>query len=69
VSHERQDLPLRLEARNDLRRIHACFDDLERDLPVNRLRLLGEPNVAHAAFANPLKKTVRPDGFLRLTGR
>src|SRR5262249_62105266 len=55
MRHDCQCLTLRFEARDDLRRVHAGFDDLEGDLSVNGLRLLGEPDLPHAAFAKTLQ--------------
>ncbi len=37
VVHQRQGLPLGLEAGDDLARVHARLDDLERDLAPDRL--------------------------------
>jgi hypothetical protein len=52
--HQGQRLPLGLEPRDDLRGVHAQLDDLQRDLPVHRARLLGEPDFPHSAFAHQL---------------
>ena len=66
VAHERQRLPLGFEARDDLARIHAGFDDLERHSPHHGFGLLGEIHLAHRAFADALQQAVRTDlQFLR----
>ena len=55
VIHQRQGLPLRLEAGEDRPRIHAGLDQLERDLSFDRLDLLGEVDAAHSPFADLLR--------------
>ena len=70
--HHRQRLPLLLEARDDLLRIHPHLDDLQRHAPPHRLLLLRHPHRAEAALADLLAQLVRPDplaGFLRLEPR
>ena len=57
----RQGLPLGLEAGDDLAAVHAWLDDLERDLALHRLRLLGHEDRAHAPFADLLEELVRAD--------
>src|SRR5207245_5806147 len=59
--HEGQRLPLRLEPGDDLPRVHAGFDDLECDLALDGVRLLGHEYGAHAAFADLLQELVRAD--------
>ena len=59
VIHHRQGLPLRLEAGDDLLRVHAGLDDLESDLALDRLRLLGHEDDAHAALADLLQGACR----------
>ena len=59
--HQRQRLPLGLEAGDHLPRVHARLDDLERDRPLDRLGLLGHEDDAHAAFADLLQQLVRAD--------
>ncbi len=59
--HQRQRLPLGLKAGNDVPRIHAGLDKLERDLALDGLVLLGEENDAHAAFADRLDQPIRAD--------
>ena len=63
--HHRQRLPLGLEAGDDLPAVHAWLDDLERDLALHRLRLLGHEDGAHAAFANLLQELVGADDGAR----
>ena len=69
VVHHGQRLPLRLEAGDDLPAVHARLDDLEGDLALHRLRLLGHPDYAHAAFANLLQELVRADDRAGAFGR
>ena len=59
--HQRQGLPLGLEAGDDLARVHARLDDLQRDLAADRLLLLGHEDHAEAAFADLLQQLVRAD--------
>ena len=59
--HQRQRLSLGLEAGDDLARVHAQLDDLERDQPPDRLGLLGHVDRSHAAFADLLDQLVRAD--------
>ena len=56
--HHRQSLPLGFEAREHLLRIHTRFDELHGHLALHRLRLLSQPNTAHAAFADSLDQLV-----------
>ena len=56
--HHRQRLALGFEARDDLLRVHAQLDDLERDAPLHRLRLLRHPDRAQAALADLLQQLV-----------
>ena len=51
MRHEGERLAFRLEARNHLRRVHSCFNDLERNMTMDGARLLGKPHLAHSAFA------------------
>ena len=55
VVHQGQRLPLRLEAGEDLARVHAGLDDLDGDQALDRLGLLGQPDGAHAALADLLQ--------------
>ena len=59
--HQRQRLALGLEAGDDLPRVHAELDDLERDAPPHRPRLLGHEHGAEAAFADLLEQAVGTD--------
>jgi hypothetical protein len=60
--HHRERLTLSLEPGDDLLGIHSGLDELQRDLTTDRLRLLRQPNLTHAAFANAFEQTVWPDG-------
>ena len=64
--HDRERLALRFEARDHLRRVHARLDDLDRDLPADRTLLLGEPHLAHAAFAEALEEAIRTESTDRV---
>ena len=59
--HQRQGLPLGLEAGEDLGGVHARLDDLEGDHAADRLFLLGHEDDAHAAFADLLQQLVGAD--------
>jgi hypothetical protein len=61
VVHQGQRLPLRLEPRDHLTRIHPGLDDLQRHQPLHRRRLLGEVDGAHAPLADRLQQLVRAD--------
>ncbi len=61
VVHQRQRLAFRFETRDDVPRVHARLDDLERDPSLDRLVLLGEEDDAHAALADRLQQPVRAD--------
>ena len=54
-------MSFRLEPGNHLVAVHAGLDDLEGDLALHRLRLLGHEDRAHAAFADLLQELVRAD--------
>ena len=56
--HDGQGLPLLLEALEHGLGVHAGLDQLERDLALDRLGLLGDPDLAHAAFADLLDERV-----------
>src|SRR5262249_570724 len=64
----RQGLPFGLEAGDDLATIHARFDDLEGDLALHGLGLLGHEDGAHAAFADLLQELVWADDRAREVG-
>ena len=59
--HQRQRLPLGLEARHHFARVHAGFDQLDGDAAAHGLLLLGQPDFAHAALANPLQQMIGTD--------
>ena len=61
--HDRQRLPLRLEALHDRLVVHPGLDQLQRDLPPHRRGLFGQPDLPHAAFAKLADelKTLRKD--------
>ncbi len=52
VVHHGQRLPFRVEALEHGLCVHPRFDEFERDLAFDRLGLLGDPDLAHAAFAD-----------------
>jgi hypothetical protein len=58
VVHQCQCLPLGLEARHDLPRIHSGFNQFDCYAPANRPALLGKPYFTHAALADQSKQTV-----------
>jgi serine/threonine protein kinase len=60
--HDRQGLPLRLETGDDLARVHARLEQLERDLAAHRLYLLGHEDHAKAALADLFQQLVGSDG-------
>ena len=60
VVHERQGLPLLLEAGDDACRVHAGFDDLQGHAAFDRMFLLAHVDRAHATFAELLQQLVRP---------
>jgi hypothetical protein len=59
--HEGEGLALGPEAGDDLARVHAGLDDLQRDETFDRLGLLGHPDGPHAALADLLDQLVRAD--------
>jgi hypothetical protein len=66
--HEGEGLPLLFEARDDLPRIHAELDDLERDLAPHRRFLLGHEDDAEAALADLLKQAIGAEPHPRHLG-
>ena len=71
VVHQGQGLPLGLEAGDDLPRVHAGLDELQRDQALDRLGLLGHPDGAHAALADLLRSACTgrsPCRGVRVTG-
>ena len=58
VVHQGQGLALRLEAGQDVPRVHPRLDQLQRHLAADRPELLGEVDRAHAALADLLADLV-----------
>ena len=58
--HHRQGLPFLLEPRQHRPGIHAGLDQLQRDFAIDRFGLLGDPDLAHSAFADLLLEHVAP---------
>ena len=58
VVHHRQSLSLLLESLEHGPRVHARLDELQGDLALDRLGLLGDPDLAHAPFADLLKQCI-----------
>jgi hypothetical protein len=61
--HHGQRLPLGLEALQHLIVVNPDLDEFQRDLPPDRLTLLRQPHLSHAAFADLFDQAVRPDRF------
>ena len=59
VVHQRQRLPLRFEAGDDVLGIHPQLDDLEGDAAADGFLLFGHVNDATSSFANFLQKLIR----------
>ena len=59
--HHRQGLPLGLEPRDDLMRVHAGLDDLERHRAPDRLVLLSGVDDAEPTGADLVQDVVRTD--------
>ena len=59
--HHRQGLPLGLEAGQNLPRVHARLDDLQRHPPADRLFLVGKIDSSKTAFAQHAEQFVRAD--------
>ena len=57
--HQSKRLALRLEPRDHLPAVHARFDQLQGDQASHRMGLLGHPDLAHPAFAEPIEQPVR----------
>jgi len=68
VVHEGQGLPLGLEPGDHLAGVHARLDDLQGNLALHRLALLGHPNFAHASFTDSLQQLVVADDRTRMLG-
>ena len=69
VIHHGQRLPLGLESSDDLARVHADLEDLERDGATHRLGLLGAPNGTEAALANHPEQAVAVDRLAAIRTR
>ena len=65
VDHQRERLPLGLEPRHDLARVHPELDDLQRDLATDRFLLLGHPHRAEATFPDLLEQLEASDDRTR----
>ena len=59
--HERQRLPLGLEAGDHLAAVHAGLDDFQRHLAADGMLLLGDEDQSHAALADLLHQLVGTD--------
>ena len=72
VVHQRQRLSFGLEASDDLARVHAPADELERHATSNRLFLLRDEDIAHAARSQLVDDAVVTDSpadhLVRLAG-
>ena len=66
--HQGEGLFFRRESGDDLLRIHARLDDLQRDFAADRLGLLGHVDHAHAPLADLLEELVGADGIARPFG-
>jgi hypothetical protein len=58
VVHESQRLALGLKTCEHLFGVHTSLDELQCDLALDGLQLLGLPDLAHTAFAQLLEKAV-----------
>ena len=67
--HHGQRLPLGFEAGDDLLRVHAQLDDLERHAAAHRFLLLGHVNHAAAALADLFQQFVAANPVAGLFGR
>ena len=67
--HHRERLTFGFEPRHHLRRVQARFDHFQRDLPMHRARLFGQPNVTHAPLAKTLEESVRTNADAAHTRR
>jgi hypothetical protein len=61
VVHQRQGLPLCLESGDDLLRIRARLDDLDRHLAAHRPLLFCDEDDSHAALADLLTELIAAD--------
>ena len=60
--HQGQRLLFYLETSDDLLRVHARLGDFQSDLASYRCLLIGEPHLAHTAFAELVQQSVLADG-------
>ena len=67
--HHRQGLSLRLEAGDDLPRVHPPLDELEGELPLYRLLLHHLIDDPHPAGADLPQDAVRPDAIRNFIAR
>ena len=58
VVHQRQSLAFGFEPGQDLRGVHAGFDELDGDFAFDRLLLFGHPDRPHAPFADRFHQLV-----------
>ena len=68
VVHQRECLPLGVEASEDRARVHADLDQLERDLAFDRCRLACPINGAHAPLAEDFEQRVPAGDDLARSG-
>ncbi len=61
VVHHRERLALGFEAGDHLAGVHAGLDDFQGDGALDRVRLFGHKDDAHAAFADLLQELVCAD--------
>src|ERR1039457_5451803 len=70
--HEGHHLALRLKPRDHFARAHTGFDEFDRHAAPDRLFLLSQPDLAHAAFPYFLEQVVatnrHPGGFTNVYG-
>ena len=66
--HHRKGLPLGLESRDHLARVHPELDHLQGDAPLNGRLLFREVDRAHAALTEWPKQGVRADLIQRWWG-
>ena len=59
--HHCQGLPFQREPGRHLPAVHTRLDDFQCDLAANGVRLLGQPDCAHAALADLAEQLVRSD--------
>src|SRR5689334_21172355 len=59
--HHRQGLPLAFEPSDDLFRVHAQLDDLQRHPAADGLSLFGDVNDTAATLANLFRQLVAPE--------